>query len=187
MDMAVAVRESIVEDVEVSESPSVSEKELKKLSLEGKPNQCYRMTIQLGPHQSWSGMSGLGSKRGWEIKDDPSDDSMVTADAKYAVYDLTTDGKTLNGLIQGHNEFMDGLSRRQAGNAKTGPADLGYMLAVRQFKEIPGKLVGAENMFFGKIDRDGLKAHIREEARAMFQEMKAEEAADLAAKKARTA
>lgn len=183
--MATAVRESRIEDIQPSSVAATSVKDLKPMTLVGNPTQCYRATVWLGPHVSWSGMSGLGSKNGWDIKPDPSDSDRVIVDPKYAAFDITVDGTTADGLIQGHNEFLEALGKNQPGTNKVAQADLSHMLAVKEIKPISGKLVGVENMFFGRIDKDLLKAYIAQEVIKAMAERDSQDAADLAAKKAK--
>ena len=185
--MATMVRESVIEDVQPSQLAPVSDpKKLERFALVGNPNQMYNVTIQMGPCVSWAGMDGLGPRNGWEIKDDLNDEDRVVVDAKYASYDFRTDGSTVNGLIQGSNEFLDALAKNQPGTAKVAQADLGHMRVVRAVKEIPGKLVGTESMFFGRVDKDLLNAYIAKCVEEALFKREIQEANELAAKKSKS-
>lgn len=184
--MATAVRESVIEDVQPSKvTPVTDPKKIERFSLVGNPNQMYSVTIQLGPTVTWAGMSGLGAKHGWDIKDDPNDpENSVIADAKPITFDLNTDGSTVNGLIQGSNEALDAIAKNQRGNAKVANADLGHLQVVRAVKEIPGRLVGTKDMFFGRVDARLLDAYIAKAVEDALFKRDVQEANELASKKA---
>lgn len=176
------VRESHIEDVKSSTHPPVMSGALKKLEFVPDESKCYRVVLQFGPNVSWNGMSGLGPHAGWKQEEDPSNKENLILHPKYVMKEAVMDGATVNGRIQDHNDFIDGLAKN-ARTANNNPiVTLDQMLAVIKVEEVAGALA-SRNIFFGHVDKDLLRAFIRQEAMSVYNELSNKELADLAKKK----
>lgn len=177
------IRESHIESIKPSKHEPVLSSSLKKVEFVPDENRCYKVTLQFGPNTSWNGMGGLGPHAGWKQEEDPSNKDNLILTPKYVMKEVVMDGATVNGRIQSHNDFVDGLAKN-ARTANNNPiVTLDQMLAVVKVEEIPGSLPSSRNIFFGNVDKDLLKAFIRQEVMVVIGEMSEKEIADLVAKK----
>ncbi len=177
------VRESHIESIKHSKHDPVPSGSLKKLEFVPDENKCYKVVLQFGPNTTWNGMGGLGPRAGWKQEEDPTNKENVILTPKYVMKEVVMDGATVNGRIQSHNDFVDGLAKN-ARTANNNPiVTLDQMLAVVKVEEVPGSLPSSKNIFFGNVDKDLLKAFIRQEVSAVIAEMSDKEISDLVAKK----
>lgn len=183
--MPAVIRESILEDIKDSKMEPLKAAQLVKMDPVKDTSKCYRITIQVGPGQHWQTIHGAGMRRGFKKEEDPENKENLLITPKYVVKELVTDGATVNGRIQSHNEFIDGMAKNARTENGTPMLTLDRMIAVLKVEEVPGKSIEVSNLLGGRrgFDIDLLNAYIDQRFEVLMSRKAAAEAVAIANQK----